>query len=62
MGLFELFFGEPKKEKDVYDKIFDEECKTLGLTKEEIEDCKKSGISPEEWLEENESAYYKELD
>lgn len=60
MGLLDWLANSEKK--DVHSKLFDEECKALGLTKEEIEDCKKSGISPEEWLEENEPDYYKELD
>ncbi len=27
-----------------------DKVKAYGLTKEEIEECKKSGITPEEWI------------
>ena len=51
--------GESTKEKDkrIKDKLFKQEAKNLGLTKKEIEECKKSGITPEEWAEENDENY-----
>ena len=60
MGLFSEIFKSfvldsesPKdKEKRINDKLFMDEAKAYGLTKEEIEFCKKSGITPEEWVEE----------
>lgn len=45
------------KDKRISQKLFDEEAKDLGLTKEEIEECRKSGITPEEWTEENDPNY-----
>lgn len=57
MGLFgeilkALSKGETPQEKDkrINDKLFMDEAKAYGLTKEEIEECKKSGITPEEWV------------
>ena len=42
--------GDTKKKKDkkINEKFFRDEAKAYGLTKEEIEECKKSGITPEE--------------
>ncbi len=56
--------GETPKERQerINNKIFEDECEAFGMTKEEKEDCKKSGISPEEWIEENEPEYYDDLD
>ena len=30
-----------------------DEAKAYGLTKEEIEECRKAGLTPEEWVEDN---------
>ena len=44
--------GETPQEKDkrIQNKLFMDEAKAYGLTKEEIEECKKSGITPEDGL------------
>lgn len=60
MGLLDFLLNN--HEVDEKDKLFNEEAASLGLTKEQIEDCKKGGLTPEEWLEANESEYYSELD
>ena len=39
--------------KNVIDKLFMDEAKAYGLTKEEIEECRKAGLTPEEWVEDN---------
>ena len=65
MGLLNFllkFVGEEDKDKIINEKLFDEEARALGLSEFEKNDAKKSGLSPEEWLEENESEYYKGLD
>jgi hypothetical protein len=38
------------KKKQMDDKLFEDECKAYGLTEKEKEQCKKSGITPEEWV------------
>lgn len=45
--------GDTPQEKDkrINEKLFIDEAKAYGLTKEEIEKCKKSGITPEEWVQ-----------
>lgn len=51
--IFKIFdLGETPQDKDkrIHDKLFMDEAKAYGLTKEEIEECKKSGITPEEWV------------
>ena len=40
-----------EKDKSINEKLFMDEAKAYGLTKEEIEECKKSGITPEEWVQ-----------
>ena len=62
MGLIFDFLNSDSKKKE--DEEFNRLCKDLGMTPDEIEDAKKSGISPEEWLEENEPEDYhdQELD
>ena len=65
MGLLNFlleFVGEEDKDKIINEKLFDEEARALGLSEFEKNDAKKSGLSPEECLEENESEYYKVLD
>lgn len=65
MGLLNFlleFVGEEDKDKMINEKLFDEEARALGLSEFEKNDAKKSGLSPEEWLEENEPEYYKGLD
>lgn len=62
MGLLEFLndiLSDDNDNKD--DKLFLEECEIFGMTKEEIEDCKKCGLTPEEWMEANEREYYREL-
>ncbi len=53
--------GETKspkdKQKEQEEKDFEEEADYLGLTEDEKEDCKLSGITPEEWAEENDPNY-----
>ena len=44
-------FAEKEKKRD--EKIFNEEADAYGLTKEERESAKKSGITPQEWAEEH---------
>lgn len=50
--IFKIFdLGETPQDKDKrIHKLFMDEAKAYGLTKEEIEECKKSGITPEEWV------------
>jgi hypothetical protein len=38
------------KKKQIDDKLFEDECKAYGLTEKEKEECRKSGITPEEWV------------
>lgn len=47
-----LISGDTPQEKDkkINEKLFMDKVKAYGLTKEEIEECKKSGITPEEWI------------
>lgn len=54
--------SEEDKDKKIREKLFNDEADALGLSKWEREDAKKSGLSPEEWLESNEPDYYNELD
>ena len=42
-----------EKDKKIQDKLFMDEAKAYGLTKEEIEACKKVGITPAEWVNDN---------
>ena len=53
MGLFD-FLNKDKIDLD------QEVGKSLGLTEEEIEEAKSCGISPEEWLEENDPENYED--
>lgn len=39
------------------DSNIEETGKILGLSPEEIEECKKCGIAPEEWAEDNDPDY-----
>ena len=39
------------KDKRINEKLFMDEAKAYGLTNEEIEECKKSGVTPEEWVQ-----------
>ena len=48
------------KRKIPEDKLFESEAEAWGLTEEEKEECKISGITPEEWIEENDPEYYQE--
>jgi hypothetical protein len=43
---------EKKKQRD--DKLFEDEAQSYGLTEFEKKECKKAGITPEEWAEDNE--------
>ena len=55
--LFKVFLASETpedKEKRINDKLFMDEAKAYGLTKEEIEECKKSGITTEEWVNDKE--------
>lgn len=45
------------KEKERKEKEFNELADYLGMTKDEKEDCKLSGITPEEWAEKNDPNY-----
>ena len=60
MGLFDFLTKDHNQDSDY--NLFLEEAKSLGLTKEETEDCWKSGITPTEWLEENEPENYHDQD
>lgn len=65
MGLLDFLeelVRDDDKDKKINDKLFNDEADALGLSDWEREDAKKSGITPEEWLEENEPDYYDELD
>lgn len=64
MGLLDILkeLSQDNKDKKVNDKLFNDEADALGLNDWEREDAKKSGLSPEEWLEANEPDYYDELD
>ncbi len=55
MGFWSSLLNDKKD-----DDLFLEDCRNLGLTDDEIEDCKKSGIAPEEWLRENEPENYED--
>lgn len=64
MGLiWEIFkaLGESEtsqeREKRINDEIFEMEADEYGLDKEEREECKKSGMTPDEWEDENEDDY-----
>lgn len=64
MGLLDFLkeLTQDDKDKKINDKLFNDEADALGLSEREREDAKKSGITPEEWLEANEQDYYDELD
>lgn len=64
MGLLDILkeLTQDDKDKKVNDKLFNDEADALGLSDWEREDTKKSGITPEEWLEANEPDYYDDLD
>ena len=51
--------GESSEEKDkrIENNIFNDEDNALGMDEWEKEDCRKSGIDPEEWAEENDPDY-----
>lgn len=53
MGLLDILkeLSQDNKDKKVNDKLFYDEADALGLNDWEREDAKKSGLSPEEWLE-----------
>lgn len=51
-----------KIENESENKMFEEACKAYGLSDYAKEQCRKSGLSPKEWLKENEPDLYKELD
>lgn len=55
MGLLDILkeLSQDNKDKKVNDKLFNDEADALGLNDWEKEDAKKSGLSPEEWLEAN---------
>ena len=42
-----------EKNRRINEKLLLDEAKAYGLTKEEIEECKKAGITPEEWVNDN---------
>lgn len=42
------------KDKIIDDKLFDDEAESLGLDEWEKEEIKKIGITPEEWVKDNE--------
>lgn len=60
-ALFKVFImdGESCKERDkrIDRKIFEDEVEANGLDEWEKDECMKSGITPEEWAEENDSDY-----
>ena len=56
MGLLDILLSNENKKS-----LFEQECEALDMDKYQIEDCKKSGLSPEEWLEANEPEHYEEL-
>jgi len=58
MRLIDLLLSNTKNKKS----LFEEECEALDMNEYQKEDCKKSGLSPEEWLEANEPEHYEELD
>ena len=60
MGLLDFLMRDEKKSKQE-DSMY-EEGRILGMSDEEIEDAIKSGITPEEWLEENEYENYVDQD
>jgi hypothetical protein len=41
------------KKKKIDNKLFEDEAKAYGLTEYEKKQCKRSGITPAEWAEEN---------
>lgn len=46
-----------KKEKKIERELFEEEADALGLDEWEKKDCKDSGMTTEEWAEENDPDY-----
>jgi len=57
MGL--LYFlanisGVEDEEKKRNEKLFKDEAEVFGMTEEEMEEAKRSGITPEEWVEDDE--------
>ena len=60
MGLLDFLMRDEKKSKQE-DSMY-EGGRILGMSDEEIEDAIKSGITPEEWLEENEYENYVDQD
>ncbi len=60
MGLFSFLLDDDKKKDN--DDLIDVEGKALGLTKEEIEECKRDKITPQEWLKENDIENYHDQD
>lgn len=42
-----------KKDKKINDKLFNDEADAFGLIKQEREECKKAGITPQEWAEDD---------
>lgn len=60
-ALFKVFIldGEScnEREKRIERRIFDDEAEVLGLDEWEKEDCKQSGMTPEEWEEKNDPDY-----
>ena len=56
MGLFEFLTRDEKQDKE--EELIYEEGRNLGMSDEEIKEAIKSGISPEEWLEENDYENY----
>lgn len=52
--------NKTSKRKEIEDELFEAEADCWGLTEEEKEDCIQSGLTPEEWMEENDPDYYQE--
>ena len=62
MGLFDFLVNDEKE--DINSKLAYEEGRALGMSDEEIKEAIKLGITPEEWLKENDYENYldQELD
>ena len=60
MSLFDFLVNDEKEKVD--NKLTYETGKSLGMNDEEIEEAIKSGISPEEWLKENDYENYLDQD
>lgn len=55
MGLLDFLLSDSNndRKKEIDNKLFEDECKVFGLDKNEAQECKNIGITPEEYAREN---------